>query len=99
MISIRVEGECTMDPFLVSILMIGVVFIVALLSQVKWTPIHWLGKGAIHLVIGGVFLFVINLFGGFFEFQIPLNLVTVAIAGFLGIPGVIALVSIKLFIL
>jgi inhibitor of the pro-sigma K processing machinery len=86
------------DSFTWGIVIIGIVCMIAFLSQLKWSPIHWVGKGAIHLVIGVVFLFVINLFGGIFEFQLPLNVITVAIAGFLGIPGVIALVCIKLFI-
>ena len=57
-----------------------------------------IGKGIIHFVIGGFLLFFVNLFGTQFDFHIPFNLITVGVAGILGLPGVISLVCIKLFI-
>jgi inhibitor of the pro-sigma K processing machinery len=88
-----------MDLFMMGVIIIAILIFLVFLSQVKWSPLHWLGKGMFHLAIGGFMLFFLNLFGGAFDFQIPLNLITVAIAGFLGVPGVIALACIKLFVI
>jgi inhibitor of the pro-sigma K processing machinery len=87
-----------MDNTLVAILIVAVAVSIAVLSQLKWSLLHLVGKGMVHFVIGGFILFFVNLFGGIFEFTIPLNVVTVAVVGLLGLPGVISLVCIKLLI-
>ena len=39
-------------------------------------------------LLGGIVLFVVNYFGGFFGFVVPLNIFTVLVAGIFGLPGV-----------
>jgi inhibitor of the pro-sigma K processing machinery len=97
--SLDMIGGMFVDLFTMGIIITSILILFAFLSQVKWLPLHWIGKGIFHLVIGALLLFFLNLIGGVFDFQVPLNLVTVAIAGFLGIPGTIALACIKLFII
>jgi len=46
-------------------------------------------------IIGGLMLWVLNLVGSFFAFQVAINPVTALIAGFLGIPGVILIVVLQ----
>lgn len=67
--------------------------------QIRGLTIQWLGRLMVHMAVGIFFLYFLNLFGGFLHLHIPLNLITVPIAGFLGLPGVVALIVIKLFII
>lgn len=62
-------------------------------------PLRLLGHGLIKLMIGAVFLFLLNMVGTYLNLHIPINLATVTICGFLGIPGIAALVAIEQFIL
>ncbi|ANB57167.1 sigma-K factor-processing regulatory protein BofA [Anoxybacillus sp. B7M1] len=62
-------------------------------------PIRFFGYGAIKLMIGALFLFVLNAIGTSFNIHVPINLLTSFISGFLGIPGVAALVIIQKYIL
>lgn len=88
-----------MDYRMVGVLIVGAAALFMFLNYIRWFPIHWIGKAMVHIVIGVFLLFFINVFGEFFHINIPLNVITVGIAGFLGIPGVIALICIKLFII
>lgn len=87
-----------MNGWQIGIILLGS-FIVVMMAQVKSGPFRWLGKGIVRLAIGAFLLFVFNLFAGTYDFQIPLNLVTVGVSGVLGIPGIMGLICIKLFIL
>lgn len=59
-------------------------------------PLKILLKLVINGVLGAVLLFIVNFVGGYFNFSIGINIYTALIAGFLGIPGVIFLVFLKL---
>lgn len=48
--------------------------------------------------LGCVFIFVVNWIGTYVHFHLPFNPLTALTAGFLGLPGVAALVAIKLWI-
>ena len=43
-------------------------------------------------IIGGIMLWLLNLVGGLISFHVPINIVSALIAGFFGIPGVVAVV-------
>lgn len=49
-------------------------------------------------VLGCLFVLAVNWIGGYFQFHLPFNPVTALTAGFLGIPGVAALVALKLWV-
>ncbi len=49
-------------------------------------------------ILGGIVLFVVNYFGAFFGFSVPLNLFTALITGFFGLPGVALIILYTVFI-
>jgi inhibitor of the pro-sigma K processing machinery len=91
--------ETEMENAYLGIILLAVIFVILLFTQLKSTLLHLIGKGIVHIVIGGFILYFANLAGGIFGFSIPFNAITVGVAGILGIPGVAALVCIKLFII
>ena len=62
-------------------------------------PIRLLGQGITKLIIGAVFLFFLNTIGNQVGIHVPINLVTSAVAGILGIPGVAALAAIDYWVI
>lgn len=71
--------------------LIGIYFI----GKVFVLPVKWLWKLVYNGVIGGVMLWLVNLLGANFSFEIGINLLSALTAGFLGIPGVLLLVMLK----
>lgn len=49
-------------------------------------------------ILGGIMIFIVNAVGSVFSFHIGLNVVTAIVTGILGIPGVILLIILKIFI-
>jgi inhibitor of the pro-sigma K processing machinery len=60
---------------------------------------RWFSVLALNMVIAVFFLYVLNLLEGYTHFSLPINLVTLATVGFLGIPGIVLLVGLKLVLL
>ncbi len=60
-------------------------------------PIQWFLKIAVHAGCGFLSLWILNAVSGYSGLFIPMNAVTVSVAGFLGIPGIILLVILELF--
>lgn len=87
-----------MEPIVV-ISVLGAVILLLLVIGAPIKPIHFLGQGIIKLLIGALFLFFLNLMGNQFGIHIPINLATSAISGFLGIPGMFALVAIDVWVI
>ncbi|MCT8136346.1 pro-sigmaK processing inhibitor BofA family protein [Anaerobacillus sp. CMMVII] len=87
-----------MDPIIVVTLLGGVIFLLLVLGA-PMKPLRFIGQGMIKLIIGALFLFFLNAFGTVFDYHLPINLVTASVSGFLGIPGLIVLVAIDLYIL
>ena len=77
------------------IAILGILFIAVMVSQSVWSPVRWIGYALFKVAIGGVLLFVFNSIAGHYDFSIPINPVTAAMSGFLGLPGLVSLVLIK----
>lgn len=77
---------------------VGLLFFM-LVSKSIIKPLQWVWYGLIYTALGGMILFLVNLLGTWFQFEIPINPVTAMIAGLLGLPGLFYLVCVKLFIL
>lgn len=56
----------------------------------------WLAKLGMHLVTAALFLYALNWGGSYVQFHIPINVITLATIGVLGIPGVLLLAAVKL---
>lgn len=61
-------------------------------------PIKKVLKLVINSVLGGISIFLINLVGANFGFHIGLNILTSILVGILGLPGVVCLIIVKLFL-
>ena len=80
-------------------LMVGAVGVALyVLIKLLATPIKWVFKMLINGIFGFALLFLANFVGGFFDFAIPVNIITCLVAGAFGIPGVIFLVVVILFL-
>lgn len=79
-------GSLSIETILAYALGILLLYIIAKSFQL---PIKILGKIVINCILGGMILIIINYFGHFINFYLPLNFFTALITGFLGIPGII----------
>nr|WP_263323961.1 pro-sigmaK processing inhibitor BofA family protein [Neobacillus sp. Marseille-Q6967] len=87
-----------MDPILV-ISVLGGLVLLLLISGTPFKPVRFIGQGVIKLLIGALFLFFLNAVGNHYGIHVPINFATSAVSGFLGIPGVFALVAIQHWVL
>lgn len=71
----------------------GILVLFLLIKLLKW-PMKIILNG----IIGVVILYIVNLIGTRFNFSLAINPITALITGFLGIPGVIVLIIIRLFL-
>ena len=80
-------------------ILLGAAVIVAVYVLIKIiaAPIKKVFKLLLNAVCGLLLLFIANFIGGFFNFAIPVNILTCIIAGAFGIPGVIFLGVVVLF--
>jgi inhibitor of the pro-sigma K processing machinery len=71
------------------------VFLIWIIGKILLKPIKLVVKLLYNSIIGLVLLLVLNFVGGFFGLTIAINLVTVLVAGFLGVPGLILLLVLQ----
>lgn len=74
-------------------LAIGAVYVLGMLLVL---PIKMIVRLIINGVIGALALIVFNLFGSYLGITIGVNPITALIAGFLGIPGVLLMIFVKM---
>ena len=86
-----------METLYTILLAAAVVVAIYVLIKIIASPIKKIFKLLINAVCGLVLLFIANFIGGFFNFAIPVNILTCIIAGAFGIPGVIFLGVVVLF--
>jgi inhibitor of the pro-sigma K processing machinery len=84
--------------WLIALVVVGFLLLVSVSKSVA-RPVRWIGAAALQLVIGAILLFFTDLVGEMAGFHIPINPVTALLAGFLRLPGVLALIVIKLYIM
>ena len=76
---------------------VGLVLLL-LIGRLLLKPLKWGLKLVYNGIIGGIMLLVINWIGSIWSFSIPITIVTALVSGILGIPGVILLVVLRMFI-
>ncbi|MDQ0157870.1 pro-sigmaK processing inhibitor BofA family protein [Robertmurraya andreesenii] len=87
-----------MEPTIVISVLAGLI-VIFLLVGAPLKPLRFIGQGVVKLLIGALLLFFLNVIGNQFGIHIPINFVTSAVSGFLGIPGLFALVAIDSWII
>lgn len=87
-----------MEPTII-LSVLGGIIVILLLVGAPMKPIRFIGQGLIKIMIGALLLFFLNAFGTSFNLHVPINLVTSSVSGFLGLPGLLALVVIQKYIL
>lgn len=86
-----------MEPIAV-ISILGGLILLLLFSGAPVKPVRFIGQAVVKMLIGALFLFFVNLALNRFNIHVPINLATSAVSGFLGIPGMVALVAIQKWI-
>jgi inhibitor of the pro-sigma K processing machinery len=84
---------------MIVIAVLGALILILLFSGAPFKPLRFAGQSVIKLLIGALFLFFLNTAGNQYGIHVPINFGTSAVSGFLGIPGLVALVAIEKFIL
>ena len=78
------------------LLIVGCIFALYVLLKIIAAPIKLIFKILLNALVGFVLLFLANIVSSFFDFSIPINLISCLISGIFGIPGVIFLVMLKI---
>ena len=94
--------DCIGGTFLQEYAVVIVIVSLLLLSLLIFAPKHvmkWTWKAASKLTIGACCLFLLNVGLNRYGINLPINIITTSISGFLGIPGVAAVAVIQLYIL
>ncbi|WP_066322425.1 pro-sigmaK processing inhibitor BofA family protein [Bacillus sp. FJAT-29814] len=86
-----------MEPVYV-IAVLGGLIILLLFTGSPFKSARFAGQAVIKILIGALFLFFLNALGNRYGIHVPINFVTSAVSGFLGIPGLFALVAIQQFV-
>ena len=73
-------------------------FLVMILLRIIAMPIRWFWKISINSACGFLCLWLLNSVTAFTGIYFPVNGITVAIAGFLGLPGIGALALVQFFL-
>lgn len=84
--------------WVIGLVVTGIMLVIAASKSVA-RPIRWVGFAAMQVVIGAILLFFANLVGELASFHIPINPVTALLVGFLRLPGLAALIVIKLWVM
>ncbi|MGM0847357.1 MAG: pro-sigmaK processing inhibitor BofA family protein [Bacillota bacterium] len=87
-----------MSPVIV-IAIISSLIVFLLAAGTPFKPLKLVGQLCMKVMIGALFLFFLNAFGGQFGIHVPINLATSSISGILGIPGVVGLTIIQMYII
>ena len=87
-----------MEPIIV-ISILGGLILILLFTGAPFKPARFIGQAAIKLVIGALFLFFLNAAGNRYGIHVPINIATSVVSGFLGIPGLFALVAIQQWVI
>jgi inhibitor of the pro-sigma K processing machinery len=86
------------EPILI-VTILGVLIILLLSKGAPIKPLRFIGTTSIKILIGALFLFFLNTLGNQFGVHVPINLITSAVSGLLGLPGLFALVAIEMWII
>jgi len=72
--------------------------VIVLLVQMIMKPVKLVWKLLFNSALGLVLLMLVNYGAAFLNFALPINIITVLVAGFLGIPGILLLICFQLLL-
>lgn len=81
------------------IVYIGCIIGIFIIGKIFIVPIKVIMKLILNTILGAILLYIINIIGASFNFHIGINLITTLVTGILGIPGVILLILLQIFII
>ena len=73
-----------------------ILFLVLIVTRILVKPLRLLAKLLFNSIVGLLMLLGFNLIGNLFGMMIPVNLVTILLTGFLGVPGLILLIILQI---
>jgi len=79
------------------VILVGILLIV-FFGQSFLKLSKWIWYGILHMIVGGIMIYILNLIGGFLQFHIPLNPITAITIGILGLPGLISFFVVRFLI-
>ncbi|MGI5881054.1 MAG: pro-sigmaK processing inhibitor BofA family protein [Syntrophomonadaceae bacterium] len=84
-----------------NIILAGILVLIILyaVAKVFMQPIKLLWKLVINSAVGIILLLIVNYVGAYFDFSLPINIITVLVAGFLGLPGILLLICFQLLMM
>lgn len=85
----------TVNVIMAALFLLVILYIIV---QVFLKPVKLVWKLLTNSLIGVILLLLSNYIGSYFAFDIPINIITVLIAGFLGIPGIILLACFQILV-
>lgn len=74
------------------------IVILYMITRLMLIPLKAFSRLVINAIIGGLALVVLNIVGGFFDFNIGINPITALIVGLMGVPGVLLLIALRLLL-
>jgi len=87
-----------MDMINVGLAAVILLVVIVLLVQMIMKPVKLVWKLLFNSALGLVLLMLVNYGGAFLNFALPINIITVLVAGFLGIPGILLLICFQLLL-
>lgn len=85
----------TMNIVIAAVVLLVVLFFI---GQILVKPVKLLWKLLLNSLIGLILLMAVNYLGSYYDFSLPINIITILIAGFFGIPGVFLLICFQLLL-
>ncbi len=87
-----------LDGIQILFVILFLILLVFLVGRILFIPLRWVLKLGYNSLLGFISLWIFNLIGSFVDFHLPINIVTVLIAGILGIPGLILLIILRVYL-
>ena len=89
------EVETSIWLWVLVVSIVGLVF-VALRQRIG---LRWVGVAAVNVVVAGILLYFLGLAEPYTHFHLPINMVTMTTVAALGVPGLAALIGLKLLVI
>jgi len=71
----------------------AMIFVLYFFGRVLVVPLKIMGKIFASSILGGIILVLINIAGKSFGIFLPVNIITAAVTGLLGLPGIVAMIT------